>query len=223
MFISCSKSGIVKYEQFGDDQEHSGLSLNSDKTFRLNHYNNRSCWTWYTVDGTWREEKGKTIFTNILEWEEESILIDTMSNPKSPYIIIKVKTNLGQPVENFVIGYNHKCADSTKTYRTDIRGEIKISKKIFLKEPHYDCDTTKAFLEVNPGFESGNAAMNTSVAIKYNVISLIIVNNPKHENIIRQTVYKKEGKKLYFESQTNSVDKGFGVMNWGNFIRVSRK
>ena len=64
--------------------------------------------------------------------------------------------------------------------------------------------------------------MSTSFQSAYDLIQIIVVDNPKEEEIIRKTVYKTECSEIYFNSQQYSGDKGYWQQNWGNFRQQLR-
>ena len=213
----CGQADTVKYNQFGDTLEFSELNLNPDNTFNFHHYNIRSCWTWYSVHGTWQADKEKIIFTDTMHWEEENLKFDTSIN-HTDFVLIKVKNDKGIPLKGIEIKYNLFWADNPITYLSDQNGEIKISKTVLNKQKLKEFDKNNVQFAIKYGNQKySEISMSTSFEFSYDKIELTIVDNPKDENIIRTTTYKIDCSNIFFESQKYTGDKGYMEMNWGNF------
>jgi len=219
LILSDKVSGqadTIKYKQFGDTLEFSELNLNPDNTFNFHHYNMRSCWTWYSVHGTWRVDKEKIIFTDTMHWEEENLKFDTSIN-HTDFVLIKIKNDKGTPLKGIEIKYNLLWADNPITYFSDQNGEIKISKTVLDKQKRKEFDNDVQFAIKYGNQKYSEISMSTSFEFWYDKIELTVVDNPKEEDIIRTTTYKIDCSKIFFESQKYTDDKGYMEMNWGNF------
>jgi hypothetical protein len=210
------QADTIKYKQFGDTLEFSELNLNPDNTFNFHHYNMRSCWTWYSVHGTWRVDKEKIIFTDTMHWEEENLKFDTSIN-HTDFVLIKIKNDKGTPLKGIEIKYNLLWADNPITYFSDQNGEIKISKTVLDKQKRKEFDNDVQFAIKYGNQKYSEISMSTSFEFWYDKIELTVVDNPKEEDIIRTTTYKIDCSKIFFESQKYTDDKGYMEMNWGNF------
>lgn len=216
--ITFGQTDTLKFKQFGDSIEFSEFKLNPNKTFIFHHYNMRSCWTWYSVAGTWKTDNNKIIFTDTIHWEEDIIRLDTSINNKTDYILITVKSDNGEPLKGIKVKYGLRWGNSNNSYVTDEKGEIKISKSFISKQKQKgDDDNSVEFAIHFSNKKSSECSMSTSFEASYNRVDITIVDNPKEELIIRTTTYRIDNNNIYFETQHFTGDKGYGIQNWGNF------
>lgn len=213
------QTDTIKYNQFGDTLEFSELNLNPDNTFDFHHYNVRSCWTWYSVHGTWQADKEKIIFTDTMHWEEENLKFDTSIN-HTDFVLIKIKNDKGIPLKDVEIKYNLLWADKPITYLSDKNGEIKISKIVLEKQKRKEFDNNVQFAIKYGNRKYSEISMSTSFEPWYDKIELTVVDKPKEEDIIRTTTYKIDCSNIFFVSQKYTGDKGYMEMNWGNFKQL---
>jgi hypothetical protein len=221
---SFGQTDTIKFKQFGDSSEFSELNLIPNKTFEFHHYNMRSCHTWYSAYGEWKVDNKKLVFTDTIHWEEDILRIDTSTNNYSDYVLLTVKNDHGRPLVGVKIRYVLMWANSNHTYVTDERGQIKIRKNLSAKQRQKGNSNNNVRFAISfSNKKSSEYSMSTSFATAYDKIDITIVENPKEELIIRRTTYRIDGNEMYFESQTYTGDKGYGVQNWGNFRTIADK
>jgi hypothetical protein len=216
--ISFGQGDTIKYKQFGDSQEFSELNLVSDNTFNFHHYNIRSCWTWYSVWGSWKKEKENIIFIDTVQWREENLRIDT-SIQNTDFVLIRVKSDRGKPLKGIRIKYGNLWVDKPETYVTNKYGEIKVSKLSIYKQKSKDQGNNVQFLIDYWNRRNSKCSMSTSFESYYDFIQVTILEDPKEEDIVRTTTYKSDGSKIYFLSQQFSRDRGYWEKSWGNFLQ----
>ena len=222
-YASFGQADTITYIQFGDSSEFSKLNLNPDHTFQFHHYNLRSCWTWYSVQGTWIADKEQIVFTDVIHWEEDMIRMDTSVDNKRDYVLLTVKSDLGKPLKGIKIKYNLHLTDYKNTYYTDENGQIKIKKEILNKQKQKGYDDNVELAIQFRNRKSSNCSMSAFFESHYDKIDITIVDSPKEEKIVRTTVYRIIGPEIYFESQKYSVEKGYWQETWGNFRRLDER
>jgi hypothetical protein len=205
----CQKDTIV-YKQFGSRYNYNLIFLYPDNTFEFNHFSG-SCWSSYSLYGTWEAESNKIIFTDSLYWEEDALRIKK-SVKHTNHVLITIKNDKGKPLEGIKISY-YSISSDEQDHITDKKGEIRIDKKKI--KNLYDDDINFSIWYSNR--KQGECFMSTGFEARFDKISITIVENPKEEHFTRTTVYKADCSELHFESWHFSIDKEYFSRPWGNF------
>jgi hypothetical protein len=216
--ILYSQFDTTKYSQFGDSLFFSELKLVSNKTFQYDHHNMHSCWTWYSVIGTWKIKDTILILTDSKTWNEDDIKFDTAANDDN-YVTIEVKNDKGKALKNIKVDYYFRYSSRDTTYLTDTNGKIKIMKRDLAKGKSQIQDNYVHFGIRYSNKRSSDISLSTTIDSIHNRIKITLLDNPKQAIVMRKTYYKILDDKLYFQKQLYLNNKNYLPKSWGNFER----